>query len=107
MITKETAHAFAKDWVQAWNSHDLTRILFHYTDDFEMTTPFIVSIMNEPSGTLRGKEKIGDYWSRALEKYPDLEFKLIDVLSGIDTVIIYYHSILHKKAAELFIFNSD
>lgn len=107
MITKESAQAFAQEWVEAWNSHDLDRVLSHYTDDFEMTTPFIVSLMNEPSGTLKGKDKVGHYWSNALKKYPDLEFKLIDVLYGVDSIVIYYRSILDKKAAELFIMGPD
>jgi len=52
MITKEFALAFAHHWVESWNSHDLEEILSHYSEDFEMTTPFIVSIMNESTGTL-------------------------------------------------------
>ncbi len=81
MVTQESALTFAQHWIESCNSHDLGNILSHYSDDFEMMTPFIVSIMNEPSGTLRGKDKVGAYWSNALKKFPDLEFKLIDVLS--------------------------
>ena len=107
MITKESALAFAQHWVESWNAHDMDKILSHYSDDFEMTTPFIVSIMNEPSGTLRGKDKVGAYWSNALGKYPELEFKLIDVLYGVNSITIYYHSILNKKAVEFFLFGAD
>jgi len=70
MVTQESALKFAQHWVESWNSHDLENILSHYSDDFEMTTLFIVSIMNEPSGTLRGKDKVGSYWSNALKKIP-------------------------------------
>jgi hypothetical protein len=107
MITKEVAYAFAQHWVESWNSHNLDSILSHYTDDFDMTTPFIVSMMNEPSGTLRGKDKVGAYWSVALQKYPDLEFKLIDILYGVNSVSIYYQSILNKKAVEFFFLNAE
>ena len=107
MISKESAHSFAQQWVDAWNSHDMDQILSHYTDDFEMTTPFIVSLMNEPSGTLKGKDKVGSYWSNALKKFPELEFKLIDVLYGVNSITIYYHSILGKKAVEFFLFGPD
>jgi ketosteroid isomerase-like protein len=107
MITKESALAFAQHWVESWNSHDLEKILSHYSDDFEMTTPFIVSIMNEPSGTLHGKDKVGAYWSNALKKFPKLEFKLIDVLYSVNSITIYYHSILNKKAVEFFLFDAD
>lgn len=62
MITKEFAQCFANEWIAAWNSHNLSRILSHYTDDFEMSWPFIVKTVNEPTGTLKGKEVVGAYW---------------------------------------------
>jgi hypothetical protein len=51
MMTREEALRFAEGWA-AWNAHDLDRILAHYSDEFEMTTPFIVKLMGEPTGTL-------------------------------------------------------
>lgn len=107
MITRQQALDFAHEWVSAWNAHDLERVLSHYTDDFEMSSPFIAAMGIEPSGTLKGKDKIRDYWSRAMVKYPDLAFGLIEVLSCVDTVVIYYTSIAGKTAAELFTFNSE
>ncbi len=101
----EDPHAFAQDWVAAWNSHDLNRILSHYAEDFQMTSPFIVRMMNEPSGTIKGKENVRDYWAKALERIPDLHFELIEVLSGVDSITIYYHAVLGRKAAEVLFFN--
>ena len=74
------AEHFANDWIDAWNSHDLQRILSHYADDFEMTSPVIIQLTNEPSGTLRGKTAVGDYWTKALQLIPDLHFELITTL---------------------------
>lgn len=45
--------------IDSWNSHDLDRILSHYSDDFEMSAPFIIRILGESSGVLKGKEKYG------------------------------------------------
>src|SRR5438876_10821997 len=56
MIDREWAEAFAREWVDAWNAHDLERILSHYTDDFEMASPLIVERMGVASGRLKGKE---------------------------------------------------
>ena len=36
MMEKGFAERFAKEWVAAWNSHDLERVLEHYEDDFEI-----------------------------------------------------------------------
>jgi ketosteroid isomerase-like protein len=103
MIT--TAQAFAREWVDSWNSHDLDRILSHYTDDFEMTSPFITALMNEPGGTLKGKEKVRAYWARALERIPDLKFQLIEVLAGVNSITIYYHAVQGRRAAEVLFFD--
>lgn len=107
MITRQQALDFAQAWVTAWNAHDLDSVLSHYTDDFEMSSPFIAAMGIEASGTLKGKDNIRDYWSKAMVKYPDLEFGLIEVLSCVDTIIIYYTSIAGKTAAEFFMLNEE
>jgi ketosteroid isomerase-like protein len=58
MVDKSFADHFAADWIESWNSHDLGRILSHYTDDFEMSSPLIVQLAGQPSGKLKGKEAI-------------------------------------------------
>lgn len=80
-LTHEFAAKFAEDWIASWNAHDLQRILDHYTDDFEMSSPFIISRNEDPTGTLVGKEAVGNYWRRALEANPTLHFELIEVLA--------------------------
>lgn len=82
MLSEGWAKRFAEEWIQAWNSHDLEQILFHYVEDFEMTTPFIAKSMNEPSGTIRGKRNVGAYWAKALAQVPDFQFELLEVLLG-------------------------
>ena len=66
MITQEFARRFASEWIDAWNAHDLERILSHYTDDFTMSSPRIAVVAGEPSGILRGKDAIRAYWKLSL-----------------------------------------
>lgn len=84
------ARRFADEWIAAWNSHDLERILAHYEDDFEMSSPIIATLAGEPSGKLQGKAAIGAYWSKALKNAPDLRFELLTALAGVDSVTVYY-----------------
>src|ERR1700756_2210302 len=99
------AQKFAEAWVKAWNSHKLDDILSHYADNIEVTTPMIKLAAGIESGTLKGKTLVGDYWSKALAKIPDLHFELIDVTTGVNSVALYYKSIMNKKAIEVMFFN--
>ncbi len=104
MLSKEFAEQFAHDWIDAWNAHDLDRILSHYTDDFEMSSPVIAQLVNEPSGTLRGKAAIRAYWAKALGQHPELHFELAHVYAGANSVIVSHRG--HRGlSAEIFWFD--
>jgi ketosteroid isomerase-like protein len=90
MIDKSFANRFANDWIAAWNSHDLARILAHYSEDFEMSSPVIKQLAHEPSGKLKGKHAVGAYWAKSLALMPDLHFELLTVLIGVDSITLYY-----------------
>jgi ketosteroid isomerase-like protein len=105
MLTPEHARRFAEDWIAAWNAHDLQRILSHYTDEFEMRSPYIRELAGEPSGILQGKAAVGAYWSNALAKFPDLNFELIEVLTGADSVAVSYFGRGRRRACEVFFFD--
>ncbi len=77
MITRDWAMQFARDWIDSWNAHNLERILSHYTDEFQMSSPYIAHFMGEPSGTLKGKDRIRVYWRAALDRVPALRFELV------------------------------
>ncbi len=96
---------FAKQWIAAWNSHNLEDILSHYSEDVEITTPMIKLAGGIESGTLRGKESVADYFEKALEKIPDLHFELVEVTEGVNSVALYYKSVMNKMAIEVMFFD--
>ncbi len=97
--------AFARAWIDAWNAHDLDRILTHYADDFEITTPMIRLATGIESDTLKGKAAVANYWAAALEKLPDLHFELLDTAVGVDSIALYYRSVMGKLAIEVMFFD--
>lgn len=107
MIPIQDVQGFAQEWIDAWNSHDLDRILSHYADDFQMISPFIMQLMNEPTGMIQGKENVRVYWARALERFSDLHIELIEVLTSVDSITIYHQAVLGKRAAEVFWFDEN
>lgn len=99
------AQTFAEAWIKAWNSHDLNEILSHYSEDIEITTPMIRLALGVDHGSLKGKANVADYWRKALEKIPDLHFELYDVTSGVNSVALYYQSVMNKKSIEVMFFD--
>ena len=103
-MTKEFANQFALEWIKAWNSKDINKIMSHYTVDFEMSSPVIKSLVNEASGTLKGKESVMSYWSKAINTNPNLSFTLINVYSGVNSIVINYKG--HRSiSSEVLFFN--
>jgi|SRR5215468_3410934 len=106
MISRKFAEAFATEWIEAWNSHDLDRILSHYSEAFELSSPFIVAVAGEPSGILKGHAAVRAYWSKALARQPGLHFRLLTVFSGVATAVIHYQRHDGSSAAEHFEFEA-
>ena len=107
MLEKETAEAFAKEWIESWNSHDLERILDHYSEEFELSSTYIIKIAGDPSGILKGKTAVREYWAKALALKPTLHFRLAFVLWGINSLVIHYDRDDGSVASEWFEFGAD
>ena len=104
MITQEFADAFAREWIAAWNAHDVERVLSRYADDFELTSPFIARIAGVQDGRLIGKAAVRTYWIEALRRLPDLMFRLRGCRVGVDSIVIEYEGVGHL-AAETLVFD--
>jgi len=107
LITESFAKHFAQDWIESWNAHDLSRVLAHYDDEFEMSSPRIVQIFNEPSGVLKGKALVAAYWQKALGLMPNLKFTLLGVYAGATSLAIHYSNERGGYASEVFTFDDS
>ena len=99
--------ALGREWISAWNSHDLQRILALYAEDAEMTSDRIQALGLEASGTLRGKERIRAYWGLALQRLPNLHFELIDIFVSPDSIVVFYQNERGAKICEYLRLNDE
>ena len=99
--------ALGKQWIDAWNSRDLERILALYSNDSEMTSDKIPLLGLDPTGTLRGKDRLRQYWSKGLQLIPNLHFKLIDVYVSPDSLVVFYENERVAKICEYLRLNAD
>jgi ketosteroid isomerase-like protein len=84
--------ALGRQWVAAWNSRDLERVLTMYSEDAEMTSDRIPAFGFDASGTVRGKDSLRAYWSKALSLITNLHFTLIDTYVSPDSVVVFYQN---------------
>jgi hypothetical protein len=99
-VTKDEAWKLANQWVVAWNAHDLDLIMAHYEDEVELTSPVAAKLLGKPEGRVVGKANLRAYFQRGLEAYPELQFRLEDVLWGLNSVVLYYANQKGTRTAE-------
>jgi len=62
----------------------------HYEDGIEVTSPVAAQLLGMRDGKIVGKANLRAYFQRGLEAYPELRFRLEDVLWGVNSVLLYY-----------------
>ena len=105
-MTYDQALAWAQQWIDEWNRRDVEAVLAHFADDVEFCSPLVVSVTGEPTGVVRGKDALRDYWVAALAERPNLHFELDDVNLGVDAVGIHYRN-QGRRASEVAVFDAD
>ena len=100
MIQETLANRFADEWVNAWNAHDIEAIMAHYADNISFQSPVIIQVNKDPTGTIKSKVALKEYFVRALKLYPELHFELYKVLVSINSVVLYYKTINDMVTAE-------
>lgn len=99
-MTRDEAWSLANHWVAAWNAHDLESIMEHYEDAIELTSPVAARLLGSSDGKVTGKANLRAYFQRGLEAYPELDFRLEDVLWGVTSVVLYYTNQKGTRTAE-------
>lgn len=107
MIDRDWADRFARDWIGAWNAHDLDAILSHYADDIVFHSPRIALVMSEQVDFVSGKPALARYWGKALATVKDLHFTFDRLYIGSDSLTIAYRNHRGQHAAETFVFGED
>ena len=107
MLDKAKAEKFARAWMSAWNDRDIDRILAHYSDGVVFHSPRIALVLGNKAASVTGKPALRDYWTRALERSPELFFELENVLTGSHALTPLYTNHREELVAETFIFDAD
>jgi hypothetical protein len=99
--------ALGHTWIAAWNARDLEHVLTLYADDAEMTSDVIIRLGFSVQGSVRGKNNLRAYWSKALAGLPDLHFKLIGLFTSPNSVVVHYENHRGQTICEYLRINRD
>jgi len=98
MLDAQLARRFADEWLDAWNAHDLERILAHWADACVFTSPLALKLMGD--ATVRGKPALRAYWARGLQANPALRFGDLALFVGHDSLVLHYRNHRGQSCAE-------
>lgn len=104
-VSQDAMAAFAAEWIAAWNSHDLQRILAHYDAAIVFLSPNAQRLTG--SGQITGKAALADYWAQALQRFPDLHFTALGWRAGWNAMTILYANERGQDVAESMEFGAD
>jgi ketosteroid isomerase-like protein len=104
-MEKKKLTRLVRDWLNAWNSRDIDRLMDHYHEDIEFTSPTVIKRWNNPSGKLIGKEALRKHFMKGFEQANHIQFELLGILEGIDGFILVYRKEMQGMGADLVTLN--
>lgn len=99
-LTRDSAWAFARSWIAAWNAHNLDAVLAHYEDDVRSTSRIAARLLGSADGLVAGKANVRAYFQRGLDAYPDLNFQLEDVFWSVASLVMMFTNQKGARSAE-------
>jgi ketosteroid isomerase-like protein len=107
VLTDRWGQEFAKDWLSAWNSRDVERILDCYSDEFVMMSPMVRQMTGSQKGVLMNKAELRALCTKIFSEIPELQYALVAVSVGLDKLTIHYTSSECDMVADVMNFNES
>ena len=80
----------AKAWFEAFNSHDLEKLLSLYHEQAKHYSPKLKIRKPETNGLVTGKDALRAWWKDAFERLPSLNYKVTNLTSNDTRVFMEY-----------------
>lgn len=77
-------------WLEAFNAHDVPRLVALYADDCTHTSPKIRVLHPETGGKLVGKEALRTWWADAIRRLPGLRYEATSITADDARVFLEY-----------------
>ena len=80
----------ALSWIDAFNEHDLEKLLNLYDDNAIHFSPKLKIRQPETNGWINGKAALRSWWADAFERLPSLQYHLKNLIVHDDQLLMEY-----------------
>jgi hypothetical protein len=89
-MTPEKNLSIAHLWFEAFNAHNLEKLLSLYDEEAEHYSPKLKIRLPETKGLVTGKEALCFWWKDSFDRLPTLHYKVTSLTSNSDRVFMEY-----------------
>lgn len=89
-MTSQKNLSIAHSWFEAFNSHNLEKLLSLYDDEAEHFSPKLKVRHPETNGLVKGKNALHNWWQDAFKRLPSLHYKVTSLTADSDRVFMEY-----------------
>ncbi|WNM19939.1 nuclear transport factor 2 family protein [Flavobacterium capsici] len=89
-MSTEKNLSIAHLWFEAFNAHNLEKLLSLYDDEAQHFSPKLKIRHPETNGLVIGKNALRNWWQDAFERLPTLHYKVTSLTSNDDRVFMEY-----------------
>ena len=80
----------AAAWFEAFNAHDLEKLLLLYADDARHYSPKLKARQPETKGFITGKDALRHWWQDAFDRLPSLRYRPTFRMADEEAVFMEY-----------------
>ncbi len=80
----------ALQWFNAFNKHDIEKLLALYNEHAEHYSPKLKIHQPETNGFIKGKPALRTWWTDAFDRLPNLHYEVIQLTTEDDRVFMEY-----------------
>lgn len=89
-MTAEFCRDIATQWMDAFNAHDLEKLLSLYAENAVHFSPKLLDRKPETLGLIKGKAALREWWQDAFLRLPTLSYKPVKFIAEADCIFMEY-----------------
>ena len=98
-MKSEENKQIATKWLEAFNSHDLEKLLALYDEDAQHYSPKLKLRQPETRGFISGKDQLRTWWADAFKRLPSLKYEVVKLTADEEQVFMEYTRFVEGEEA--------